>query len=803
MSRKDLLEGIPGNHYHFDIKDTHMPYRSDPIPDDVCYYSIDVEYHMGQEFRRLLAGGRPCIAYTMMPTKAADDMGEQNFRFAPDGKIVLTVTSRTYIHHIWDYSTDTVVVSDGIWWTTVAVERRHISEHRGIVLLAPLQRVLAPVAFSLGWTMDEELFRYDPVRVRGSETWAVVKTVRADGCSISVAPVDGVTITSATVPQSKFDALQSNAAIDGNKQTGATVGAILGFTKDIDRTVVNIIRRYFAADPKGPSIPQLVCKNNLSYTRRVGWYEEAQPTCIPFMSALHDGGYNPSKRGEDLAWGATHRIFKQQSAAKPPQPSKAFREFCNEFVDSFVKLVGPLAPLDPDEVLEKQVGAARKVRFLNELNDLTQRNSIDPFTKAECSSGIKDPRLICAVQQGGKVASVSYACSLTTRMQELGITAAIDPLTLSEKVVRNACSAVAAIVTDLKRADGSVTHWSRCLIQFPIYMAIFRASLNDCLQMVQTGKEIVIRDLVDNIILEGCTGWAEISGCGFTSLDHTITGKAVYYCALRKLGVSPTEAFMRAVYGLQLGDDATGFTLEADPFGPEVLGKVWASFYRQIGMQLDIEMIVERGNPFQFLSRWWNPWDGDPSSMCDLRRSMMKFHMAPRSASTPEAKLIEKATAFRLTDGNTPIIGEFVNYTLRWAISQGLKIPDVCRPELSWFGQYEESVQFPNELSDWMEDKASEYDEFNYPLLKEAISKDTSPLEFPCCVTQREVEPTNQPVILNDEHVGQGEDTATRIDKRPNPASLQEVKDVLTRRSKDEQARKGGKKKKVAGKKSP
>jgi len=143
-------------------------------------------------------------------------------------------------------------------------------------------------------------------------------------------------------------------------------------------------------------------------------------------------------------------------------------------------------------------------------------------------------------------------------------------------------------------------------------------------------------------------------------------------------------------------------------------------------------------HPVYFLGRWWNPWSGDPNSMCDVKRQMMRFHVTASGQATPEQKLLEKVDAFMQNDRNTPIVGPLAEYVTR-------KLGHVVRCEQadfmrSYFRLFHTDSAFANEKCAWMDDViAQTYPDFRTDILENAISRGVSPLALPLCVEVPEI----------------------------------------------------------------
>ena len=85
--------------------------------------------------------------------------------------------------------------------------------------------------------------------------------------------------------------------------------------------------------------------------------------------------------------------------------------------------------------------------------------------------------------------------------------------------------------------------------------------------------------------------------------------------------------------------------------------------------------------------------------MCDFLRQMTKIHTSPNiSGITKREKCVAKATSYFLTDGETPVIGEWCKAVLSHC--------DIVNPRLNkrfrWNLQWDKADQCINEFEEWM-----------------------------------------------------------------------------------------------------
>jgi hypothetical protein len=145
-------------------------------------------------------------------------------------------------------------------------------------------------------------------------------------------------------------------------------------------------------------------------------------------------------------------------------------------------------------------------------------------------------------------------------------------------------------------------------------------------------------------------GFQRGSGGMDTTLGNTLLSAIIHYTTLRESGASKEEAYSNL--GLFTGDDAVAAA------NPEVYTKVASKW----GQQFVCE-VFERGDiGVNFLARVYGPevWNGNPESMCDLKRQLGKIHLSANKTLTSLMKLTGKLIGYAADDVSTPVISELV-----------------------------------------------------------------------------------------------------------------------------------------------
>lgn len=751
MSNKDLRAGVMGNRLQYHLKDFGGVYREDPITERTVFVMTDVDFHLSaDEMDWYLSHARPVFMYTYSIQDAATSTGESQHHFRADQKIVARISGGggPYTHSIWDYTPDTISSTWGAHTTVFAVEKRETIRNRAIVALLPLRQFNLLEALIIRQP-SVPLRHFKPVvRLANGRQFAVVEYKDQLTSRVSIAPVGAR--TSVQVRREEFDRLFAHGR---NALTTLSTGHILsmirvkGSDPDQDKAKVALLLDYiknasgFEEVAYSSSTPMAAVDVDKSYHPLT--LEERKSTMVPFMSPLDNRGYNPTKCTDSLLWGLRERYEKQIAKPLSRLPSRVL-QYSNEFVNEMSARIGSLEPISLEELMLRQKGNARQLRLLREYDTVEDKRNAEPFIKAECYGKCgKDPRIILALQQGGKVSGVPFAVAFGEGLDKIGLSCAIEPVRLADKIVASTSGAAAVIVGDLERADGSVSWNVRENIQFPIYRRVFGPYLEHVKDMVSVNVKVSVRDLCGEIVRTINTEAAQVTGAGPTWCNHTVDGYAFLFITFRYLGFSIPKSWDYTSACLSSGDDCDAVI--PPEINPHVFADVWTKVVGFFGMKLTCEALVEWGEPFQFLSRWWNPWAGEPDSMADVERQLKKLHMTPRRPMDPETKIIQKAQAIHLTDGNTPILGPYASYVLKYYGKTVELDTDVA----GWWSQYGESVQFPNTRRDWMSAVLADYD-FDETRLQAAISSGCSPLEFPLCHEPDDPQPGKEAVTVGD-----------------------------------------------------
>jgi hypothetical protein len=462
----------------------------------------------------------------------------------------------------------------------------------------------------------------------------------------------------------------------------------------------------------------------------------APATMVSFMSPIYDAGFAPVRTTGNLVWGLDERLARQVKRNKLLNaPATAIREAVRK---SAARSVAGFEcdPLDFEQILSEQQGAARIARAQAEAEQGPSDPKVGAFLKAESYAEPKDPRVINAVGQAEKFLGLSLIKQLIAHFKDKPNYAFQKPRDLADRMVIAASDAIANLSTDCVRMDGSISEYIRQDVDNVILSIAFAKAIDDVIRYIQTttDQDIKVKDCLGILRRKVKSHAATLTGEPGTSFWHTERLDALIDATCDLLGF--TEDEKKTVKRVGGGDDLTIFFTQGCPVTPEVFLEKFSMVCKQYGLTLTAE-IVEHGQPVEFLARYWMPWGGDPNSCANVARWMKKLHTTPRVPLTPLEKLHEKCISIMATDSNTPILGEFARHALKFA-----KLPDADKIGIaqSWYAKFDPEDQFPNEKMDWYEEAIAEgMKEFDRELFNKAICDDTNPLEFPVCKECEEI----------------------------------------------------------------
>ena len=661
---------------------------------------VDVDYYVDDLEDMLVERFQPYLLYTLVPSAAAKDAGDYDYRFFSNGQVEYGVQGGgRYQHHIWNWDGDSLRIVTRFMGFDVAmacyaVERRQMGPDHQLILLVPLVRTRNPFAvwMTQNRVQAKKLVRFDPI----SDKFVRFYVSKPGGLEV----VTGIAgeYASSSVPASVDSIIASTARTISGKLTRQTVLSKLDVdlgTRKIDRTASEILLEFHLSKaPTKERISMVDAVRRFQWVKRAAEYDDdAKAGMTAFMAPLVHGGFVPDICLNNEQRMVEERVKKQTSKELPV--SKFVMDCMDEFVSMLVpdELKHRLRPVDVDEVYNRQSTPAQRA-ILDEAENTESTGVTKQFVKREAYGNVNDPRGISTICGPDKREYSRYMYAFTDLVMKPQPWYAFgkSPVDVANRVAEVASGAESTGANkDFKRMDGkhgNVLHF----FERKAYCAAFQPEYHAKLLEVMDKHHHLKARTVFGIKYQ--TEFHRLSGGADTSVGNTLDTAFIAYLTYRMQDLSPQSAWRKlGIYG---GDD--GFDTDVDP---AVAGRAALL----VGQELDLEIIKKSEHGVAFLARRYGPdvWYGDNNSCCDIRRQLAKFHLTVNLPSkvSKEQKLREKAFSFSLTDKNTPILGEFVQKAL--ALFPLAK--DEFKNELRiWGVEMDADRQYPNREADWMAD---------------------------------------------------------------------------------------------------
>jgi hypothetical protein len=704
MSLSDVRKGRDGDrsfHWAKDLAGTPVEFHFDPKKHASVF--VDTDEHMDMPHFLAKNPGTHFIC-TFQPTAAAQGEGEYSFRFLKDNRVQYNVSGGAeYVHHVWDYSGDTIIVEDKSFMqkTVVAyhMDRKAIDDHHCIVMLTLIGRFDIPTLMPTSVCIEgRRLKRLEPV----CGNHVVLDVVRQDGLYRSVG-ILGAHL-SVTLLKTRLDAVHAVAI---TAKSAITPGMV---DSNISEPSKNGMPEYKLAPGQAhiiasylrdgvPLFPPMVyppseCVIPIWYDKygsesRIPLSGFGSPLIGPnYVHASDIASENQCISGRVEAF--TGRKF--QDAIRP-----TLAGYMSEFARFVVPegLAGTGAPVGHEEVHDRQDRPSqRSILDQAEMSGPWYKRIFRTFDKIEEYQKITDPRNITTVTPEAKLKNsrFMYAFHDQVMMKLKNYAFNKTPREIAEMIPEILRSATHSVLADGSRFDGHVTRLARILeriIMFRFFRPEWYAELNETLDE-QIGLPGVTREgrLYASFYTRG-------SGTLETSDFNSLLSMFIGYCAWRNTVVdgqkcSPELAW--ANLGIYGGDDSLEGAVD-----PKALKKS----AELMGQDYEIEVVQRGCRGVNFLNRWFGPdvWTGDCNSMANPKRLLAKLWIGPTNLPNPIERFAERISGYYRMDRNSPVIGKIcmVAHELLGSREEGVLMP--------WDGKHSLESNWPNEDSGWMIDQ--------------------------------------------------------------------------------------------------
>jgi hypothetical protein len=693
-------------------------------PIDAIMVLLDVDYYIDMP-TLLLGEFRPYLIYTFVPTSAACDRGNYSYTFLADGSIMYKLsTGKTYNHQLWDYSYDSLLIKSTTSKDAVSysVKWRRVGRDPPIILLLPV----------CNWSMysvvqsdltGKPLVRFNPV-VDGFVRFYVQTEYGLYICTVRVGMYNG-----ARVKMSYDDAIRTLQLV--SKQ-GVIVQSCINFVehkeyieqKVASTTLVDYHKSVFSEHYR----PIVFTPDYKSYVRGYEFGVETfdnddVPTMVSYMKPFINQGLAPLKTKTNEQKGIDERILKIASKPENFNYNFTLKKAMDEFLELLIPVPHLLVPKCLDCVYEKQKRHSQQA-ILHRAEVVDGKDTLESFMKKEAYGKCSHPRMIHTFDGPLKRDFAQYIYAFSELIVLHGWYAfGVTPLVLSERIAAYLQYCDNVTLSDAVRLDGTVSIIMRLLEKRALLRAFARTLAGDIVSLHGRQCNTTVYSAFG---IKYKLGTQRASGAQGTSVFTTI---AICFIAFFTYRTCPKPLSVKHAWnklGMFGGDD--GLTGDIDLKHYIKCGKL-------VGVTLKCTQIKRGEIGVNFLSRMYGPfvWFGDNNSCCDLARQIIKFHLTvclPGNVTGWE-KFLEKIRAFYYSDSNTPVLGELATKVV--SIYGLTERRDVLLPMMSWIGRYDQDVQYPNELADWMiaysQFSLKKYC-FNYDVFKNWLQAAVLPAQF-------------------------------------------------------------------------
>jgi hypothetical protein len=244
--------------------------------------------------------------------------------------------------------------------------------------------------------------------------------------------------------------------------------------------------------------------------------------------------------------------------------------------------------------------------------------------------------------------AVSEALKKNTSWYAFGL----SPQDVADRVHEVVSRSVVITETDFSRFDGTIGFFLR-MVELLVYKSVIHKDHHE--ELEQLFNETFFADFRTRWGCQYNNGTGRCSGSACTSCGNTVVNAAANYFVLRVSGLSEDAAWDGL--GLYGGDDG----LTAYP-SPDTAEKVMAAL--NLKFKASVKMPNER---VAFLGRYFiDPWTHN-RSYHDITRAASKLHYSASNTNNASLETMtwRKAVSIYVTDGNTPVIGDWARHVLK------------------------------------------------------------------------------------------------------------------------------------------
>jgi hypothetical protein len=688
-SRVEQIRGIRGSRVTYWSKDLAGADHCDDQPGERDILTmIDTDYYINM-LKFLLDHVQPVLLYTVQPEKAATS-GHECFRFNSRNELVSVFPGgQSFMHEIWDWGKETVVVSD--WWRTVLVQinRRNVAPNRQLVCITPFAYATGPAAWLLATLHGDALERFHPVK---NDVTAIMRHTPS-GPVYSYAMMDSYVSADLTP-------LQREAVIASQRAQHVGVHTIRNALKitehpDPDGAAAVIVQAIAKVPDLRPDASMQV--NPLAHVEQ---YYKVDPN-IPVRPRMQQlcnvmvGTTVPARGGGNGEWAAKARVTDIQ-ATTVQTSLKGFALACATEFSELVLGGQNAAPVDPDVVIANQDRPSQRRDNAEAMAELGEgvRKCLRTVIKGEPypaeESGFKDPRVITPFNAKIKLLWSCYIYAVSQHIKRYDWYGFKPPKLVAQRVAEiiDACGRAGAPVTegDAHRMDGHVALAAREL-QLVLLLGFFDPVHHKLIRWLH-GLQYTNKAVCEGFKYD--TGTSQGSGSADTSVFNTLLSAFMAYLAHRMSGISPAESLEGL--GVFAGDDTLNLPINVTNYhrAARLMGQVLKTVER-VSVQSPTGHEV---GYCSFLGRLF-PLTGSNYNIADITRVLVKLPVSANGTYDKDERLVQKINAYLLTDPYTFWVGDIAATARRCLVASGsphAACATTC--DESWWARYAAADQW-------------------------------------------------------------------------------------------------------------
>lgn len=641
---------------YYDSKDMGQRPRNDSCTADHVVKMVDVDWYVAEwEFAEILFTGSPIAMYTYNLDSVYYTGSEGVNVLRGDQFTSSCAGGAQYTHKLWNWNRDLVVFvrpCGGVVFAnveTIAMPGPKDNDYgRCVVALIPI----CSVALDGQWLMQALLSKEDQ-RIKH------VSGVKEAPGMFSLH--NGRTYSLFVEPASFYSFPSQDWA------------NLLAASKTHNNLSVSTIQRFTGKEGEYALRRALseiaICTNPVNYANLLGSRprhftllytdlpDEAKLSGTIISKPVLDTAIMPAENeAADLS--AVSGRSEEIRCADIPVPAD-FYAWSAEFRAHMVRAVGPLIPLNPNEILEsmrgdkyKKMFAASEWPYVEGQRAYLARNT---FLKKETYGEIKAPRDIKVVPPEIVIALTAFIAPLSHKLSEVCPWYAFGrpPHEVAELVHAVCAGQETVYTTDFSRFDGTQGEFlsTECAKDLEAFYAACVEWLKTLAALEKAHINVIHKTRFKRAFT---TLFQMLTGTAWTSNRNTIINARANFIALRASGVESDAAWTGL--GLYGGDD--GITAYPDYVKAELV-------MRQLGLRMKAKA-CHAGETVDFLARIYLDPFTHTRSHHDIARAMSKFHISATDIanSTIAEMRWRKAVSLWVTDSKTPVMGMIAKYVL-------------------------------------------------------------------------------------------------------------------------------------------